>query len=107
MQAVINEHATAIARANDEFRQAGWGVTLTPGVQVLEDVNGLMRAIRAFNTFSEGNDPYGEHDFGRIEWEGETVFWKIDYYNKALTGGVSPMSPHCQRVLTVMLANEY
>lgn len=80
---------------------------MTLGVQGLANVNGLMRAIRAFNTFGEGNDPYGEHDFGRLEWEGETVFWKIDYYNKALTGGVSPLSPLCQRVLTVMLANEY
>lgn len=107
MQLAANERATVIAKANDEFRKAGWGVCLTPGVQALEDVNGLMQAVRAYDRFSEESDPYGEHDFGRLMWHGQTVLWKIDYYNKTLTGGVSPMSPLCQRVLTVMLVSEY
>lgn len=104
---VINEYTATIAAANDEFRRAGWGVTMTVGVQYLPDVNGLMQRVREFDSFNEGNDPYGEHDFGKLEWHGTTVFWKIDYYNKALTGGVSPLSPQCQRVMTVMRADEY
>jgi hypothetical protein len=107
MPTAINEYATTIARANDEFRRAGWGVTMTVGVQHLPDLNNLMHAVRMFDTFNEGNDPYGEHDFGKLVWRGSAVFWKIDYYNRALTGGISPLSPHCQRVLTVMLAEEY
>lgn len=107
MISAYDTYATTIAKDNDEFRKAGWGVTITVGAQALPDVNGLMQKVREFNVFTEDNDPYGEHDFGKLEWEGETVFWKIDYYNKALTGGVSPLSPLCQRVLTVMLADEY
>lgn len=107
MALVADERATEIARANDEFRRAGWGVYMTVGVQYLPDVNGLMRAVREFDSFTEDNDPYGERDFGSLSWHGTKVFWKIDYYNKSLTGGVSPMSPQCQRVLTVMRADEY
>jgi Protein of unknown function (DUF3768) len=31
------------------------------------------------------NDPYGEHDFGIIECEGERVFWKIDTSESSLS----------------------
>jgi hypothetical protein len=30
------------------------------------------------------NDPCGEHDFGAVHIEGETVFWKIDWYERAI-----------------------
>lgn len=41
--------------------------------------------------------------------DGETVFWKIDYYDQSLTAAaVDPSSETgCVRVLTVMLAEEY
>ena len=107
MPTVINDYTTTVASANDEFRRAGFGVTMTVGVQYLPDLNGLMKAVREFDQFTEDNDPYEEHDFGSLTWQGTKVFWKIDYYNKALTGGVSALSPNCQRVLTVMRADEY
>ena len=107
MVSPYDTYATTIAKANDEFRQAGWGITVTPGVQYMQNVNGLMKLIREYDTFNEDNDPYGEHDFGSLTWLGEKVFWKIDYYNRALSGGVSPLSPQCQRVMTVMRADEY
>ena len=68
-----------------------------------------MAKVQAFNDFNERNDPYGEHDFGAIEHDGQTVFWKIDYYDLDL----SMHSPNpadatvTARVLTVMLAEEY
>lgn len=101
------EEAIEIAKRNDEFRRSGFGVTVTPGVQVLEDLGGLIDEIRRFNEFTEGNDPYGEHDFGTVYWLGEKVFWKIDYYDQALKYGEDPLSLDCRRVLTVMLASEY
>ena len=107
MQTVVDERTSTIAQANDEFRKAGWGVTVTLGIQTLDDVNGLMHAIRAYDKFTSDNDPYGEHDFGSLLWDKEKVLWKIDYYNRGLSGGVSALSPLCQRVLTVMLADEY
>ena len=107
MISVYDETAVVIAKANDEFRQSGFGVTLTVGVQHLPDVSGLMKLVRGYSGFTEDNDPYGEHDFGSLTWLGEKVFWKIDYYNRAMSGGVSPLSPQCQRVMTVMRADEY
>jgi hypothetical protein len=101
------EQTKMIAELNDAFRRGGFGVTVTQGIRAIEDLPGLMRAVRAFETFTEDNDPYGEHDFGSIVWHDETVLWKIDYYDRALKGGENPLSRHCRRVLTVMLAEEY
>lgn len=101
------EETMEIAKKNDEFRRSGFGVVVTPGVQVLEDLGGLIDDIRRFNEFTEDNDPFGEHDFGVVYWFGQKVFWKIDYYNQTLTYGEDPRSLHCRRVLTVMLASEY
>ena len=100
-------YATEVAKINDTFRQAGFGVVVTPGVQVLEDLSGLLNKVRRFSQFTESNDPYGEHDFGTIVWLGQKVFWKIDYYDQSLRYGEDPLSPKCRRVLTVMLASEY
>ncbi|MGD8373938.1 MAG: DUF3768 domain-containing protein [Candidatus Woesebacteria bacterium] len=101
------EETIQIAMKNDVFRRSGFGVTVTPGVQVLEDLGGLIDEIRRFNQFTEENDPYGEHDFGVVHWFGEKVFWKISYYNQTLEYGEDPLSLKCRRVLTVMLASEY
>lgn len=96
-----------VASRNDAFRRAGFGTTVTTGIQDLPDIDGLMGAVRDFNRFTEDNDPYGEHDFGGLMWHGSKVFWKIDYFNQALGAWEDPTSPKCQRVLTVMLADEY
>lgn len=96
-----------VALANDRFRKSGFGVTITSGIQDLPDIEGLMSAIRDFNTFTEDNDPYGEHDFGSLFWYGSKVFWKIDYYNQELRAWEDPTSDECRRVMTVMLAEEY
>lgn len=101
------EEAIEIAKKNDEFRRSGFGITVTPGAQVLEDLGGLIDEIRRFNKFTEDNDPYGEHDFGAVYWFGEKVFWKISYYDQKLEYGEDPLSSKCRRVLTVMLASEY
>jgi len=96
-----------ISMVNDKFRKSGFGVTLTNGVQSVEDLQGLLQAIREYDNFTEDNDPYGEHDFGSLVWHGDKVFWKIDYYDQALTNWEDPLSQQCRRVLTVMLAEEY
>ena len=100
-------NAIEVAKKNDVFRRSGFGITVTQGVQVLEDLGGLIDEIRRFSEFTEDNDPYGEHDFGTVYWFGEKVFWKIDYYDQALKYGRDPLDVECRRVLTVMLASEY
>ena len=96
-----------VSMLNDEFRQSGFGVTMTNGAMGLPDVCGLMRAVRLYNQFDIDNDPYEEHDFGSLEWHNDKVFWKIDYYDKTLQRWEDPLSSMCNRVLTVMLASEY
>ena len=81
---------------------------MTPGVQALSDVLGLVGQVIGFDEFTEDNDPHGEHDFGVIdkpEWP--KVFWKIDYYDQALDYWCDPLSPDCNRIMTIMLASEY
>jgi len=80
---------------------------LTRGVQGLKNIGRLVESIRWYSTFTPDNDPYGEHDFGTLQFEGQKIFWKIDYYDQKLERWEDPVSPKCKRVLTVMLADEY
>jgi len=102
----INEVSAEIAKLNDEFRKAET-FSITQGVFELSDMPGLIQAVRDYTDFTEDNDPYGERDFGSLDWYGEKVFWKIDYYDQALQSWHDPLDPRCERVLTVLLASEY
>lgn len=102
------KRGSAIANLNDWFRGSCVDVNLTQGVVYsLSDHIGLLKAVESFDAFNEGNDPYGEHDFGTLSWEGKKIFWKIDYYDQDLRYGLDPLDPKCRRVMTVMLAEEY
>ena len=69
----------------------------------------IREKVELYDDFTPDNDPYGEHDFGSFEHAGETIFWKIDYYDRTLTkGSEDPSDPQqTVRVLTIMLASEY
>ncbi len=41
-----------------------------------------LTSVQDFDAFTPDNDPFGEHDFGVVHVENETVFWKIDLYEK-------------------------
>lgn len=108
------EQKTAHIRAlNDLLRTKGLGgqIFATRGVAALgpDRVARILAAVREFSTFESGNDPYGEHDFGSVEVDGDKFLWKIDYYDLRLEFGSSDSSDadETQRVLTVMLASEY
>jgi hypothetical protein len=104
-----------IALLNDKARKGllpgSTKALLTREVTALpEDVlECLVGAVKAFDAFTEDNDPYGEHDFGAIELEGERYFWKIDYYDRSLRFGAEDPSDTSEtmRVLTLMHASEY
>ena len=102
-----------VSDLNDALRKtlAGGRVVLTPGVNVLPlaQIDALMARIRAFDAFTEDDDPYGEHDFGAFDHAGQRIFWKIDYYDRDLQfGSPDPSDPAVTtRVLTVLLAEEY
>lgn len=103
-----------VRELNDQFRRHGQGrgsIMVTAGVQErgADFVLQAVTAVRKFDAFNEDNDPWGEHDFGAVEVDGERIFWKIDYYDPSLTyGSDNPANEGAtHRVLTVMLASEY
>lgn len=103
-----------VRELNDRFRKDGAGsgtVIATPGVTAMGPlaVAVIMQAIQSYDAFDDANDPWGEHDFGKIETKGEAIFWKIDYYTPDLSAGSeNPANEgETHRVLTIMLASEY
>ena len=109
-----------IAELNDQLRaRAGedWHgrpdvpgqVVVTVGIAALtmDQKLDILRAVRCFSSFTEINDPYGEHDFGSFDLSGVgKVFWKIDLYEGPNVKGENG-EPIVTRVLTIMLAEEY
>jgi hypothetical protein len=103
----------AIRALNDELRRnlpCGHAV-LTTGIAALgpEAVARIFKTIAVYDDFCHANDPYEEHDFGSFEADGHVIFFKIDYYDKALTAhSPDPSDPAVtERVITIMLAEEY
>ena len=115
---IQNERATKIAALNDALRQnPGTGehgrIMMTRGVSELgiPFTTKALALLAAFNAFTGDNDPYGEHDFGSFELEGNKLFWKIDYFETGSDYMVGAETPEnlatTERVLTMMLAEEY
>ena len=102
-----------IRQLNDTFRQTGDGgrQLITSGIQDmgLLAMLAIRQMVAGYDEFCEDNDPYGEHDFGALTFQGQKIFWKIDYYDSSMTAGSpDPTDPSVTtRVLTIMLASEY
>ena len=107
------ERIKRIAELNDACRQARADhlLTITAGIRELGPlaVVSIVQRVRSFDAFTPDNDPYGERDFGAFEHGSDTIFWKIDCYDKQLEfGSPDPTDPAVtQRVITIMLASEY
>ena len=102
-----------IRSLNDAFRRTfvGGAVMITAGVEALplDQRRSLLAKVRAFDAFSEDNDPHAEHDFGAVDEAGAKFFWKLDYYDRNTEfGSPDPADPAVTtRVLTIMRADEY
>lgn len=102
-----------IAELNDVFRKSfvGGRVMMTASVDALPDriKAAAIARVRSFDEFSPDNDPYGEHDFGAFDLDGERFNFKIDYYAPDMQyGSEDPSDPaKTVRVLTIMLAADY
>lgn len=103
-----------LAEINDRFRRSfiGGEVYLTCGIADLTPLAqaDIIAQVQGFETFTEDNDPYGEHDFGSLDHSlAGKVFWKIDYYDSDKEGGSEdPLDPaKTCRVLTILLAREW
>lgn len=108
----------SISNLNDGLRQASTPkamgknrILMTHGVSSrgVPFASAALDAVRRFDDFTPENDPYGEHDFGSVTVGGETLLWKIDYYDPTMTSlSEDPIDPEkTVRVLTIMLAEEY
>lgn len=102
-----------IRALNDAFRKGErpdlGRIMITAGVRdsVAAWPLGEIGVYEAVKTFDAGNDPHREHDFGSFEHRGQTLFFKIDYYDKTLVAGSEdPSDPDVTtRVMTIMLAD--
>lgn len=112
-EVTMTTNTDTIRSLNDRLRKdfsTGHAV-ITSGVAALgaEAVARIVKTIAVFDDFCHANDPHEEHDFGAFEADGHTIFFKIDYYDETLSGH-SPDAADpsvTQRVITVMLAEEY
>jgi Protein of unknown function (DUF3768) len=102
-----------IRALNNDLRRFGRGgrVMITAGVQALGTtaVARVLAAVAAFDAFTPDNDPHGEHDCATLTVDSNKVLFKIDYYDRDLTyHSPDPSDPTVtERVMTVMLADEY
>jgi hypothetical protein len=101
-----------IRTLNDRLRQdLGTGVEtaiITTGVAALGDeaVARIVKTIAVYDDFCHENDPWEEHDFGAFEVDGHKIFFKIDLYEEREVKDPNG-DPIVNRVLTIMLAEEY
>ena len=108
-----NPNLWRIRALNDRMRRSVTGATVhfTRGIAALTSIEQaiILDRVRAFDDFTVFNDLWGEHDFGSFEHHGNTIFWKIDCYDRDMrTGSPDDADPAVtRRVLTVMLAEEY
>ena len=120
-----NPASAAIRALNDKLRHTltGGKVMITAGIQAmsLEDQAKVLAAVRAFDAFTDENDPWGEHAMGALDVENDgpgfgatthRIFFKHDYYDPTLSflsdDPADPADPSTTvRVLTIMLADEY
>jgi hypothetical protein len=102
-----------IRALNDKLRHdfSEGRAVMTTGIAALgaEAVARIVKTVAVFDDFCHANDPHQEHDFGSFDADGHTIFFKIDYYDKALqAGSPDPADPSVtERVITIMLAHEY
>jgi hypothetical protein len=98
---------------NDDLRRhlASGNAVMTPGVAALglAAVERIVKTIAVYDDFCHANDPHEEHDFGSFDADGQTIFFKIDYFDKQLQNqSPDPSDPTVtERVITIMLAEEY
>ncbi len=107
------QRSAKIAQLNNKYRALFPNNLniLTAMIMVLsnDDRLALFEKVRSFNDFTQENDPFAEHDFGRFIYKEERYFWTIDYYDlKVESHSSDPSDPTITcRVLTLMHSSEY
>lgn len=109
----ISERTDRIRQLNDQLRTLRGsgkihiiGALADMGEEMQKEV---LTAVATFAGFNEGDDPYGEHDFGTVTVEGEQFMFKIDYYAPDLENGSDdPADPaKTVRIMSVFHTSDY
>lgn len=109
----ISERTDRIRQLNDQLRTLrGEGIIHICGALSEMDEEfqkKVMLAVATFAGFNTGDDPYGEHDFGAVEVDGQKFYFKIDYYDRTLEhGSEDPADPAVtKRVMSVFHQGDY
>jgi hypothetical protein len=88
-------HVESVRELNDAFRAdlrgplaslASLHLVITRGVaqRGVDFTARALEAVRTFKDFAPENDPFREHDFEAFKLDDETLFWKIDLYDREL-----------------------
>jgi hypothetical protein len=102
-----------IRELNDQLRCKGIGgrVLVTRGIEALgpQGVHQVLASVARFNDFTDDNDPWGEHDCAVLTVDGRRIIFKVDYFDRDLKWHSPDASDPAvtERVLTIMLAEEY
>lgn len=107
------EYTKQVRELNDEFRKTfnGGIKVVTEGVRSLgpNALSEIFRKVKDYSDFMPEDDPYGEHDFGTVQYKEDKIYWKIDYYDPGRNHhSLNKADPSATtRVLTIMMSWEY
>ena len=106
----LRKHVFVIRKVSkSEFsgltRDIGLRLFLTQAIKSLPSSRQveIIDLVRNFDDFTEGDNPYGENDFGGFTYRNTNYFFKFDYYDCSYHFGET----NGNRVLTIMEASEY
>ncbi len=89
--------AERIRALNDDFRRTfvGGAVMITAGVEAMprDQRRSLLAKVRAFDDFTDDNDPHREHDFGAVDEGGVRCFWKVKWIATTAPPSSAPPTP--------------
>jgi Protein of unknown function (DUF3768) len=101
-----------IADQNDLFRTTMISsplhkIVMTAGLVEDPNLEKVVTAVREFKSFTEDNDPHGEHDCALFDVENTKYMFKIDYFDPTFHVGADPYGGKVARLLTILRADEY
>lgn len=123
---MANERSAAVAALNDQFRACLFGkaaphphqtvvMAASLGEEVMNsegrrDIEAaILAGIHEHSFGADGNDPYGERDFGAFNVADRELYFKIDYYDLSMTNhspdATDPAVTHY--VMTIAYMRDY
>jgi hypothetical protein len=100
---MISEDAKLIREQNERLRANG-PFTIDKSIMDLEDLAGLFKAIREYDSFDDGVDDEHYNDYGSLTWHGVKIEWLIDYVDPSCDHYYGPLDEDTIAILQVYRA---